>query len=223
MSNVLQPATVLTPAPRRHALGLPAGSVRALLALAVLGLLWTVALTHPPGETVPEADKHLPTILIALQILMVLILVHFFTAHGHTIGRHVSTASPLGLPGGMIRFILAIGYIGLSVLLLYNRADFDQPEPGALWSLLLELVVVLVSYFAGMLLSGFVRMVWGEPPPAPYQDMEAWVAILGLLGLGIVVLIHLINRNVAAENKISLDVAEAVLSGLIGLYFGARS
>lgn len=222
MSNVLQPATVLTPAPRRHALGLPAGSVRAILALAVLGLLWAVALTHH-GETVSEADKHLPTILIALQILMVLILVHFFTAHGHTIGRHISTASPLGLPGGMIRFVLAIGYIGLSVLLLYNRADFDQPEPGALWSLLLELVVVLVSYFAGMLLSGFVRMVWGEPPPAPYQDMEAWVAILALMGLGIVVLLHLINRNVAAENKISLDVAEAVLSGLIGLYFGARS
>jgi hypothetical protein len=223
MSNVLQPATVLTPAPRRHALGLPAGSVRARLALAVLGLLWAVALTHPHGETVSDADKHLSTILIGLQILMVLILVHFFTAHGHTIGRKVSTASPLGLPGGSIRFVLAVGYIGLSVLLLYNGADFDLPEKGALWSLLLELVVVLVSYFAGMLLSGFVRMVWGEPPPPPYQDMEAWVAILGLLGLGIVVLINLINRNVAAENKISLDVAEAVLSGLIGLYFGARS
>src|ERR1019366_541115 len=135
MSNVLQPATVLTPAPRRHALGLPAGSVRAILALAVLGLLWAIALTHPHGVTVSEADKHLPTILIALQILMVLILVHFFTAHGHTIGRHVSTASPLGLPGGSIRFILAIGYIGLSVLLLYNGADFDLPEKGALWSL----------------------------------------------------------------------------------------
>ena len=102
MSNVMQPATVLVPAPRRHALGLPAGSVRALLALAVLGLLWTVALTHWHGETVSEADKHLPTILIALQILMVLILVHFFTAHGHTIGRHISIASPLGLPGGSI-------------------------------------------------------------------------------------------------------------------------
>ena len=223
MSNVLQPTTVPTPAPRRFALGLPAGSVRALLALAVLGLLWAVALTHPSGETVSDADKHLPTILIGLQILMVLILVHFFTAHGHTIGRHISNASPLGLPGGSIRFVLAAGYIGLAVLLLYNRADFDLPEPGAMWSLLLELVVVLVSYFTGMLISAAVRLTWGEPPPAPYQDMEAWVAILALLGLGIVVLIHLINHNVAAENKISLDVAQAVLSGLIGLYFGARS
>jgi hypothetical protein len=223
MSNVLQPAAVLVPPPRRFALGLPAGSVRAILALAVLGLLWAVALTHPHGETVSEADKHLPTILIGLQILMVLVLVHFFTAHGHTIGRHISGVSPLGLPGGSIRFILAAGYIGLSVFLLYNQADFDLPEKGALWSLLLELVVVLVCYFAGMLISGLVRMVWGAPPPAPYQDMEAWVAILALLGLGIVVLLHLINRNVAVENKIPLDIAQAVLSGLIGLYFGARS
>jgi uncharacterized membrane protein len=153
----------------------------------------------------------------------VLVLVHFFTAHGHTIGRHISTASPLGMPGGSIRFVLAAGYIGLSVFLLYNQADFDLPDKGALWSLLLELVVVLVCYFAGMLVTTLVRMVWGEPPPAPYQDIEAWVAILALLGLGIVVLIHLINRTIAAENKISLDMAQAVLSGLIGLYFGARS
>jgi hypothetical protein len=223
MSNVLQPTTVLVPAPRRHALGLPAGSVRALLALAVLGLLWAVALTHPHGETVSEADKHLPTILIGLQILMVLILVHFFTAHGHTIGRHISTAPPLGLPGGSIRVILAAGYIGLSAFLLYNEADFDLPEKGALWSLLLELVVLLVCYFVGMLVTRLVRIGWGEPPPAPYQDIEAWVAILALLGLGIAVLVHLINRSIAAENKISLDMAQAVLSGLIGLYFGARS
>ncbi len=224
MSNVPPPVPVLvTPARRRHAFGMPAGSVRALLALALLGLLWTVALIHPHGETVSEADKHLPTILIGLQILMVLVLVHFFTAHGSTIGRHISGASPLGMPGGSIRFILAAGYIGLSVFLLYNQADFDLPEKGALWSLLLELVVVLVCYFAGMVITSLVRWVWGEPPPAPYQDLEAWVAILALLGLGIVVLIHLINRNVAVENKIPLDVAQAVLSGLIGLYFGARS
>jgi hypothetical protein len=223
MSNVMQPATVLVPAPRRFSLGLPAGSVRAILALAVLGLLWVVALAHPQGKTVSESDKHLPTILIALQILMVLVLVHFFTAHGHTIGRHISGVAPLGLPSGVIRLVLAAGYIGLSVFLLYNQADFDLPDKNAMWSLLIELVVVLVSYFAGMLISRCVRLAWGDPPPAPYQDVEAWVAILALLGLGLVVLIHLINRNVAAENRISLDVAQAVLSGLIGLYFGARS
>ena len=217
------PVYARTPAPRRHAWGLPAGSVRALLALAVLGLLWTIALFHPPGEKVAEADKHLPMILLSLQVLMVLILAHYFTAHGKTIGRQVSGASPLGLPGGSIRFVLAVGYIGLGVFLFYNHADFELPEKTSLWSLLLELVVVVVSYFVGMLLSRFVLLVWGDPPPGPYQDLEAWIAMLALLGLGITVLIHMINRTVSVENQIPLDVAQAVLSGLIGLYFGARS
>ena len=228
MSAVPPPTTGYAPAPmygppRRHAWGLPAGSVRALLALAVLGLLWVIALFHPHGETLSEADKHLPMILLSLQILMVLILAHFFTAHGKSIGRHLTGASPLGLPGGSVRFLLAAGYIGLSAFLFYHRADFELPEKTSLWSLLLELVVVVVSYFIGMVISSGVRMVWGDPPPGPYLDLEAWVALLALLGLGGVVLIHVINRSVSAEHQIPLDVAQAVLSGLIGLYFGARS
>lgn len=123
------PAPVNPPPPRRHAWGLPAGSVRALLALAVLGLLWVVALFHPHGETVTEADKHLPMIMISLQILMVLILVHFFTAHGKTIGRHLTGHPPLGLPTGSIRFILGAGYIGLCVFLFYHRAGFRAAVP----------------------------------------------------------------------------------------------
>ena len=226
MSDAPTPVTT-APAPGRtfprHAWGWPAGSIRALLALAVLGLLWAIALIHPHGETVGAAEKHLPTILLSLQVLMVLILVHFFTAHGKTIGRQVSAASPLGLPGGSIRFILAAGYIGLCALLLYNHADFGLPDNNTLWWLLLEMVVILVAYFAGMLITGFVRMIWGDPPPAPYQDLEAWVAMLAMVGLVVVVLIHLINASVSPEYRIPLDTVQALLSGLIGLYFGARS
>jgi hypothetical protein len=228
MSNVPPPvvaAPVYVPAsaPRRHAWGLPAGSIRALLALAVLGLLWAVALYHPHGETVSEADKQLPMIMISLQILMVLILVHFFTAHGKTIGRHISGASPLGMPGGSIRFVLAVGYIGLCGFLFYNHADFSLPANTSLYSLLLVLVVTLSGYFAGLLISGFVRMAWGDPPPGPYLDLEAWVAMLAMLGLGVIVLLHLVNRSVSDQYQIQLDTTEAVVSGLIGLYFGARS
>ena len=35
------------PTPRRHALGMPAGSVRALLGLSVLGMMWILALKYP--------------------------------------------------------------------------------------------------------------------------------------------------------------------------------
>ncbi len=217
------PAYAPTPAFRRHAWGLPAGSVRALLALAVLGLLWVIALFHPHGQTTSEADKHLPLILISLQILMVLILVHYFTAHGKTIGRHLTGHPPLGLPTGVIRFVLGAGYIGLCVFLYYNRADFALPAATSFNSLLLALVATLSGYFAGLVIAGCVRMTWGDPPPGPYLDLEAWVAILAMIGLGVIVLIQLINHSVSEEYQIQLDTTEAVVSGLIGLYFGARS
>ncbi len=89
--------------------------------------------------------------------------------------------------------------------------------------MLLEIVVVLVAYFAGMLISGLVHSIWGNPPPAPYQDLEAWVAMLALVGLVVVALLHLINWKMPAGSQISVDYAQAILSGLIGLYFGARS
>ena len=221
MSQV--PPAAPAPMIRRHAWGWPAGSVRALLALGVLGMLWAIVLIHP-GEKTSQAEKHLPTILLSLQVLMVLMLAHFFTAHGKTIGRHISTASPLGLPGGSIRFVLAAGYIGLCAVLLYNHADFDAgPNQDILGSLLLEIVVVLVAYFAGMLISAAVHVIWGNPPPPPYQDLEAWVAMLALVGLVIVALLHLMNWKLSPEAQIPVEYAQAVLSGLIGLYFGARS
>ena len=223
MSEVLSAAP---PAPtyRRHAWGWPAGSVRALLALAVLGLLWAVTLIHPRGETEAEAVRHLPTVVLSLQVLMVLMLVHFFTAHGKTIGRHISTASPLHAAGRLDPFRPG-GRLHRPV-----RAAPLQPRRfrrgaagGCVWSLLLELVVVLVAYFAGHLISGVVRRIWGNPPPAPYQDLEAWVSMLAMIGLVVVVLLHFGNLKLAAENRVPLDYAQAVLSGLIGLYFGARS
>src|SRR5437870_2858126 len=94
------------PAPQRHALGLPAGSIRALLALAVLGCLWLVA--YRSVEQGP--DTKLPLEFVYLQFLMVLILAHYFSAHGNTIGSTVSRKSPLGLPRGTVRLILLVGY-----------------------------------------------------------------------------------------------------------------
>src|SRR5262245_66574110 len=79
----------------RQPLGLPAGSVRALLALMVMGMIWTLML-------LPE-EQHVK-IPLYLFYLMFLILGHYFAAHGHTIrGPKTGPASPLHLPRGTIR------------------------------------------------------------------------------------------------------------------------
>ena len=136
MSNV--PSSL----PPRHALGLPAGSVRALLALSVLGLLWLLALQpmFAQGKTLGEIQ--LPTVFMDLQILMVLILAHFFSAHGHTIRASAEQKSPLGLPRGSVRFLLLAGYLGLAIYLYRTQPKFEYPSTSAL-----ILLLVLVSGF----------------------------------------------------------------------------
>src|SRR5438876_10483917 len=108
------PPAPAAPQYRRHALGLPAGSIRALLAFMVLAVLWLLALfaNRAEGEAYALA-KPLPLAFIYLQYVMILILAHFFAAHGNTIGRQVSPHSPLHLPAGTVRFLLLVGYLGL--------------------------------------------------------------------------------------------------------------
>src|SRR5690242_8953334 len=100
-------------APQRHALGLAAGSIRALLALGVLALLWVVVVTSYGGELKP--------IYIYLQYLFILILAHYFAAHGSTIKGIKDQASPLGLPRGSVRFLLVAGYVGLIAWMYLHR------------------------------------------------------------------------------------------------------
>src|SRR5260370_3205132 len=66
----------------RHALGLPAGSVRAMLALSVLGVLWALV------YGAEHLHEKLPLTFVSLMFLMTLILAHYFAAHGNTIGKN---------------------------------------------------------------------------------------------------------------------------------------
>ena len=210
------------PGPRpRHALGLPAGSIRGLLALGVLGYLWLLVLRGGPQGTPPLASKEVSLAFIYLQFLMVLILAHFFTAHGHSIGRHVSDRSPLGLPSGSIRFLLLAGYLGLAFYLYHTKPEFVPPPTGPI---IIMLMVLGTAFFLGYLMTTLMRWLGGGFLPPWFQDIQAWVAILALLVLGVIVVVRMvINTSLPLENQIDLPITEAFLAGLVGFYFGARS
>jgi hypothetical protein len=211
------------PAPRpvRHALNLPAGSIRALLAFGVLGYLWILALKHDPEGNPLLTHKEVSLPFIYLQFLMVLILAHFFTAHGRTIGPHVSTRSPLGLPRGSVRFILLAGYVGLAYFLYHTEPEFQMPASGPV---LLLLLVLVSAYFLGHLLTAGVSGLSGGVLPAWFQDVQAWIALLALFLLGIIVIVRLvINTSLPLQNQIDMPMTETALAGLVGFYFGARS
>ncbi len=214
------PSEVQAPAYRRHALGLPAGSVRALLALGVLGLLWAIVLRYDyGGENL--ADRKMPLAFVYLQFLMVLIVAHFFAAHGNSIGRRVSYRSPLGLPRGSIRLLLLAGYLGLAVYLYRRQPEFAFPTQG---QFVLLTGVLVTGFFIGHVATGAMRILGRGQVPDWFNDFEAWVALLSLFGLGVLVIVHVfINPSVSSQEKLDIPTIEASLAAVLGFYFGARS
>src|SRR5262245_59259456 len=102
----------------RHPLGLPAGSVRALLAFMVLGLMWAVLLA-PAVEPVG--------VPLYLYYLLFLILGHYFAAHGHSIaGPTTGTKSPLYLPRGSVRGLILFGFAGMVAWHFATGGDFHN-------------------------------------------------------------------------------------------------
>lgn len=211
-------STALKP---RHALGLPAGSIRAILAFGVLGYLWVLALSPgKEGKSLLEMQKQATSAFIYLQMLMVLILAHFFTAHGKSIGGAVSAKSPLGMPRGSVRFLLLGGYLGLAFFMFQRHRDFQLESSGPV---LLDLAVLVTAFLLGHFITGIVRTIAGDLP-AWFQDIQAWFAIVSLVVLGVVVIIRLvINTSLPYETQIDPEIVEMILASVVGFYFGARS
>ena len=221
MSITHAPGPAPAPAYQRHALGWPAGSIRALLAFGVLAYLWILALTPGKEGEGPLAQTRASQAFIYLQVLMVLILAHFFAAHGRTIGSHISPRSPLGLPRGSVRLLLLAGYLGLAYYMYHTKMFFQVPDTGPV---VLMLAVLLSAFVLGHLITWMVLGATGGRMPAWFQDVQAWFALLGLLVLGIIVIFRLvINVSLPLEQQVNLDVVEMILAGIVGFYFGARS
>ncbi len=191
------PITATPPGPPRplprHALGMPAGSVRALLALGVLGLLWLLALGPVLRPDRPEL-KTLPLSFVYLQFLMILILAHYFSAHGSTIGKTVSERAPLGLPNGSVRFLLLVGYGGLAYYLYRHQSEYEMPPTNKIQDYIILVGLLLTGFFVGHYLTWGMRTASGGALPFWFQDIQAWVALLATIGLAILLLIHILHQ-----------------------------
>lgn len=201
---------------RRHALGLPAGSIRALLTCVVFGLLAALLLTNKQAEV--------PLLYNYLWSLLLLIVAHYFASHGNTIGHpEAAGAHPWGLPRGTFRFLLIAGFIGLIAWLFYNHQPFFEEVPQTSAAIPF---VLLAGFFLGVCVARLVGWATrGEGPPAWFQDLQAWVALIALLLLaGQVIILVFINPTVAPENQIlQSGHLEGAFAAVVGFYFGARS
>jgi hypothetical protein len=212
--SILEPAAASPAPPPRHALGLPAGSVRALLAIGVLGVLWALAYG--------SQDKPMPLAFLYLQFLMMLILAHYFAAHGSSMGKAAGGSSALGLPRGTVRFVLLAGYVGLAWFLFKERSElkFETPPQA---DMIVFLALILTGFFAGHIVNIVVKFVSGGTLPAWFQDVQAWLALLSMLGMVVLLILHVfINKTLSPERQFGVAV-DVWLATLVSFYFGARS
>jgi hypothetical protein len=199
---------------RRHALGLPAGSVRALLASLVFGLLAAIIIS--------KQQEQVQTLYSYLWYLLFLIIAHYFAAHGNSIRSDSDERSPLGLPRGFFRFVFIAGFVGLIAWLYHQQHDFLPPQMTSAANPL----ILLAGFFLGVCVARVVRFTsGGEGPPFWFQDVEAWVALLAALVLVVqVVVLTVINPSVSEGLQLLKDGQwDGVVAALIGFYFGARS
>lgn len=196
-----------------HAFGLPAGSVRALLALLILAAIWVLLVQHP--------DRQVP---IYLQNLMFIILGHYFAARGAPDPADEHGPPPLFLPRGVIRFSLLAGFLFVAVMLFREDRLFDvQPASAAMT------LVLVAGFLLGVVLSR--GLAWwrkrGHRPPRRIEDVRALVSLAAAVFLVSVVF----DAGFVSEDGPLAGLHERLgnfkiadgLAALIGFYFGSRS
>jgi len=204
-----------------HALGLPAGSVRALLAVLVFATVWGMLLVRPSQE-VPDY----------LSDLMFVIMGHYFA----TRKRPAAVAGlgeepgppPLFLPRGSIRLVLAAGSVAVAAV-LYQRGVLTRIDrnPGVTTLLLVG------GFLIGVILNA-VTGWWRARVKRRYRSIEDMQA-LAAMGAGVVLVALVWNRMFPIIPPDQVDAVfngwghlgrlgpEHLLAAVIGFYYGSRS
>ncbi len=196
----------------RQPLRLPAGSLRATMSLFIAALFWLFILL-PDDKRIP-----VPLFMYFLAGMVMLFLVAFRRSD-----RQPFKSGPWGLPTGVFRFVLIGGSVAALALsfYLYRQSPFSrlvpQPEQLSQWPSL------TVALFGGL----FVGWLVGRGPWrnwAVFQDFQAWVSLLAMLGLfAEVIIVLFINPNLERNPPLDLRTFETVLTGIIAWYFGSRA
>ena len=200
----------------RQPLNLPAGSVRSSLVLLIILPFWILL-------AVPQRQVPMP---LYLYFLLGLVLV-FFAAHGGTIApKHAADhPSPWYLPRGFFRLGLILVTAGLIGWRVYNDptgqdlADRLTPTPQELakWPDLLG--AMAAGYVAGWAVSRVLGRYRYSPV---YQDLQAAVSIIAMVGLSGLAIVHLLI-NPGLEVPVNAVIFESILTAIVAWYFGARS
>jgi hypothetical protein len=200
----------LEPSPRPP-LGLPPGSIRAIMTMLIVAIFWILLL-------VP--DDQAVRIPLNMYFLLSLVMV-FFVAHGKSIARKDQPhPSPLWLPGGTLRFLIVAGSIAVVAFVAFQHSErFDRltPNPDQLRNWKYYYAALGVGFVIGYLLHimPFKRAWW-------FEAFQAWVAVIAM-AIMFLELVFQVFINVTLPNPIEALAWHTAVTGIVAFYFGSRS
>ena len=189
-------------------LGLPTGSVRALLTLIVVGVVVTKMVFHRTLDSI-----WIETLLIALA--------HYFTSRRfvslspETMRRLEEDGSidrerhPLYLPKNTIRFVIIAAFVGLGIH-LYREDQLFEPKTIALLSMVFA---YLLGAIVGSITNWFHRRR-SQPVAGTWGDIKALIVLASILLIAIVELLD--------QGPMLHPLVERIALGLTLFYFGSR-
>jgi hypothetical protein len=199
------------PRPTRHPLALPAGSVRTIIALMITGLFWLVVALPPERNVVIPLNHYF------LMALVMLLFVSHKPSHDAD-----EVLAPFGLPIGLFRIAILLGTVALFAWLWHREGEQLLERMTPRKEQLEHWTGFMFSLAGGFGLGYLVRLgPWRNS--AVFQDIQAWVSILAMIGLGVEFIIRVfINPNVSQERGFDTFPWECALTGTIAFYFGSR-
>ena len=197
-----------TPVPTRPPLGLPNGSVRALLTLMVVAV---VVVLVARGDDVEVLWTE--TLLIAMA--------HYFTSRRfinlapdvlrnlEAEGYLDAESNPLYLPRHTVRVVLILAFVGLAAYLYREHRLFELQT--------ISLLGVVLAYLLGIVVRGLVSW-WAQGGHA--RSVRGWEDVKALVVLGVMTYTataYLVDR----PDLVPHHLRSATL-GLVLFYFGSR-
>jgi hypothetical protein len=190
---------------RHHALGLPGGSVRALIALGMVGTVCGL-LIRDPSQQLPEP----------LENLLFVVLGHYFAARGQAPEDDPAGGPPpLWLPRGTVRVLLIGGLVAAGVIVV--RAGGAAAPRGLLT------LALAAAFLLGLVLTRITGW-WRRRRGGPWRPFEDLRALVGLGAAGALVAHAFVGVLPGPEavgvGRLGLEQG---LAALVGFYFGSRS
>ena len=189
-------------------LGLPTGSVRALLTLIVVAVVVAKMVFHRTLNSI-----WIETLLIALA--------HYFTSRRFvTLSPEVMRRleddgaidrerHPLYLPKNTIRFLIIAAFVGLGIHLYREERLFEKET--------ITLLSMVFAYLLGAIVGGisnWFRLRRSQPPSGTWGDIKALVVLAAIL---IVAVVELLDAGAMLDSRV-----ERIALGLTLFYFGSR-